>query len=170
MPLIKDGRLVEDPWRFLEDDEPAPEAGAIAVSLARWRREQNALLARAWPLGVRLAAGQHPEAIVPQLDRLALIALEFPKFTDGRAYSYARLLRDRYAYRGELRAVGQVLRDQLLFMHRAGFDAFEIAKGDPLEAWRQALREFSVFYQIPPRGRSSAGDIRLRSPVAGSPP
>jgi uncharacterized protein (DUF934 family) len=162
MPLIKAGRLVDDSWRFLSDDEAAPSGAAIVVSLERWRREQDELIARPSPLGIRLAAGQHPGEIIAHLGRLALIALSFPKFTDGRAYSYARLLRERHGFRGELRAIGQVLRDQLLFMHRAGFDAFEIAKGDPLEAWCKACREFSVFYQMPPRGGSSTGDVRLR--------
>ena len=147
MALIKDGLVVADRWRFLADDEALPPEGSVAVSLERWQHEQNALLAREAPLGIRLKAGQHPQAIAQHVQRFTLIALEFPKFTDGRPYSYARLLRQRYGYRGELRATGQVLRDQLLFMHRCGFDAFEIAKPEPLAAWRAALAEISVFYQ-----------------------
>jgi len=147
MPLIKEGVIAEERWRLLADDEPLPDEGPVLVSLERWQREENALLARAGLLGVRLKAGQHPEAIAAHVRRLVLVALEFPKFTDGRAFSYARLLRERYGYTGELRAVGQVLRDQLLFMHRCGFDAYEIARTDAAEVWRKALAEISVFYQ-----------------------
>ena len=162
MPLIKGGEVAEDPWRLLADEEPAPADGPIVVTLERWQREQNALLARAAPLGLRLKAGEHPRTIAEEVARFALIALEFPKFTDGRAYSYARLLRERYGYQGELRAVGQVLRDQLLFMHRCGFDAFEIARADAAEAWRKALAEISVFYQ-------PTGDGRPRHPFPHPP-
>ena len=161
MPLIKSGEIAADPWRFLAEDEPAPADGPIVVTLPRWQREQNALLVRALPLGIRLRAGEHPQAIAADVARFALVALEFPKFTDGRAYSYARLLRERYGYKGELRAVGQVLRDQLLFMHRCGFDAFELAREDAAEAWRKALAEMSVFYQ--PTGEIAASVSVLRA-------
>ena len=99
---------------------------------------------RAAPIGVRLKAGQHLEVIAAHGARLALVALEFPKFTDGRAYSYARLLRERYGYKGELCAVGQVLRDQLLFMHRCGFDAYEIARADAACARRSPRSASSI--------------------------
>jgi uncharacterized protein (DUF934 family) len=165
MPLIKDGKIATDSWRALGDDEPAPEDGAIVVSLERLQRDGNALLARSAPLGVRLKAGQHPQAIANHLARLALVALEFPKFTDGRAYSYARLLRERYGYRGELRATGQVLRDQLLFMHRCGFDAYEIADRNAVEAFRRALDEISVWYQPTADGRPTISALRRRGPT-----
>ncbi|HVH83469.1 MAG TPA: DUF934 domain-containing protein, partial [Steroidobacteraceae bacterium] len=130
MALIKEGQIAADPWRGLADDEALPAEGRIVISLERWQREQNALLARGAPLGIRLKAGQHPQAISGHVQLFALVALEFTKFTDGRPYSYARLLRQRYGYEGELRATGQVLRDQLLFMQRCGFDAFECANAD----------------------------------------
>jgi len=167
MPLIKEGAVAKERWRRLADDEPLPDDGAVLVSLERWQRDERALLAHAGPLGVRLKAGQHPEAIAAHVGRLALVALEFPKFTDGRAYSYARLLRERYGYKGELRAVGQVLRDQLLFMHRCGFDAYEIARADAAEAWRKALAEISVFYQPMGDGRAHALFPRPSRPRGG---
>ena len=89
-----------------------------------------------------------------------MVALEFPKFRDGRAYSTARLLRERYGFAGELRAVGDVLRDQFLFMHRCGFDAFEVADEQAVAAWRKAIAEFTVFYQTATDGRAPAGALR----------
>ena len=113
----------------------------------RWRAERDTLIGRNAPVGVRLSNTDPVSDLAPDLDRLDIIVLEFPKFTDGRAYSQARLLRERYRYQGELRAAGNVLRDQLLFMQRCGFDAFELNHGQPVQAWIAATNEFSVFYQ-----------------------
>jgi len=160
MSLLKRGALALDPWVAIADDASLPEARSPIVSLARWQRERVALRARNGAIGVRLPNSAAVEEIAGDLDRLALVALEFPKFNDGRAFSQARLLRERYSYRGELRATGQVLRDQLLFMARCGFDAFEIAKGDPVESWQQALAAFTVFYQPTGDGRPPAATLR----------
>ena len=162
MSLLRDGALAEDPWVAVDDDAPLPAAGTPIVSLARWQRERDILRARNGALGVRLPNAASVAAIADDLDRLALVALEFPKFNDGRAFSQARQLRERYGYGGEVRATGQVLRDQLLFMTRCGFDAFEIAKGDPVAAWADALAEFTVFYQPTGDGRLSALHQRLQ--------
>lgn len=160
MPLIKDGAEVSDPWVFVADDEPLPAAGAVVVSLGRWTAEREALLARAEPVGVRLASHERAEAIAADLDRLGLVALEFPGFRDGRAYSTARVLRERYGYRGELRAVGNVLRDQLAFMQRCGFNAFAIADPEALAHYRAALAEISVVYQATGDGRVPVTRLR----------
>ena len=158
--LIRDGSLVDDDWRFVGDDEPLPAGGAVLVSLERWQRDREALLARGTPVGVRLRSDQPPEQIAGDLDRLALVALEFPKFRDGRAYSYARILRERYGFAGELRAVGDVLMEQLHFMLRTGFNAFELESDDPLAQYETARADFSVWYQPTGDGRPTA--IRLR--------
>ena len=147
MPLIKNDKLIEDSWVAANDDEPLPLAEAIIVSLERWQASRGELLARNGRLGLRLKSDQSPVLVAEDLEHFDLIALEFPKFKDGRAYSYARLLRGRYGYKGELRAVGEVLRDQLIFMHRCGFDAFEVANDEALDGWRKAAREISVWYQ-----------------------
>ncbi len=147
MPLIKGGRFVADRWRHLGDDEPADGIERITVSLARWRRERDALVASGAVLGVRLPNDEAATAIGADLDRFALIALSFPRFTDGRAYSQARLLRGRLGYGGELRATGDVLRDQLLFMQRCGIDAFAVGERALAENWLAAFREFDLFYQ-----------------------
>jgi uncharacterized protein (DUF934 family) len=162
MALIRDDSLVEDDFRLLTDDEAAPATGAVIVSLARWQKEREALLARGAPVGVRLKSDESPELIAGDLDRLAQVALEFPKFRDGRAYTYARMLRERYDFRGEVRAVGDVLMEQLHFMLRTGFNAFEIEGEDPLAQYRTAKAEFSVWYQPTGDGRPTAVSLRHR--------
>jgi uncharacterized protein (DUF934 family) len=111
-------------------------------------------------LGLRLRNTDPVEALRGNVARFDLIALEFPKFTDGRAYSHARLLRERYGYRGELRAVGSALRDQLAFMRRCGFDSYEIKDGVDADAWIKALGGISVVYQPATDGRASALALR----------
>jgi uncharacterized protein (DUF934 family) len=166
MSLLKAGRLVEDTWTAVTDDAALPVAGPLLVSLARWEKDREALRARNGAIGVRLPNSAAVEAIAEDLDRIELIALHFPKFNDGRAFSQARQLRERHGFTGELRATGQVLRDQLMFMARCGFDAFEVAKGEPVEAWEAALAEFTVFYQPTGDGRAVASELRrVRQPV-----
>lgn len=147
MALIDQNGLREDSWTKLEDDAPASPEGDLLVSLARFKREGSSLLTREGKLGVALSSADDPAELAGAVEQLKLITVEFPKFSDGRGYSTARLLRDRYGYLGELRAVGDVLRDQLLYMKRCGFDSFELAPGrDPAEALH-AFGEFSVTYQ-----------------------
>ena len=145
--IIRNRQIVEDHWLSLADDEPCPPQGAVVVSLARWRQEREALLARADKVGIRLKNDAPVAEIAADLPDLALIALEFPSFRDGRAFTQARLLRERYGYRGELRAVGDVLRDQLFFMERCGFDAFELRPDRSLDDALEAFDEFTVTYQ-----------------------
>lgn len=147
MLLLKDGRLAEDCWRHLDDNEMAPESDPVTVSLARWRNEHEALTGRYGKIGLRLPNDVTVDAIAADLDRFDLVVLDFPRFTDGRAYSQARLLRNRFAYKGELRAGGNVLRDQLLFMRRCGCDSFEVGPRAASENWARAFEEFDVFYQ-----------------------
>ena len=144
--VIKNRQIVEDHWQAVGDEEELP-SGAVIVSLARWRHERASLLARGGPLGVRLPNTVDVVEMVADLPRLELVALEFPKFSDGRALSQARLLRERYGYRGEIRAMGDVLRDQLFFMTRCGFDAFEPRADQDLEEVLAAFRDFSTSYQ-----------------------
>lgn len=143
--IIKNRQIVDDQWQTVADDEPLP-AGPVIVSLARWQAERAGLLAHG-PVGVRLKNGEPVAALADDLARLAVIVLEFPEFRDGRAYTQARLLRERYGYRGELRAVGDVLRDQLFFMQRCGFDAFALRADRDLEDALAAFGEFTVTYQ-----------------------
>jgi uncharacterized protein (DUF934 family) len=163
MPLIKDGRFVADPWRHLGDDEPVAAIPRVTVSDRRWRAERAALIDSGALLGVRLANDVSPQALAGDLDRFGLVVLTFPRFTDGRAYSQARLLRGRLGYRGELRAQGEVLRDQLLFMQRCGFDAWAVPERAETENWLAAFAEFDVFYQ--PAEDRRPWLMRLRQPA-----
>jgi len=147
MLLGEDGSLRDDIWTDLGDDEVKNGSAAITVSLARWKKADAALRASNRKLGLRLPNDAALEELKPDLDRFELIVLNFPKFTDGRAYSQARLLRARYGYRGELRASGEVLRDQLLFMRRCGFNSFHVGERAIREDWAKAFSEFDVFYQ-----------------------
>ncbi|MGF1610469.1 MAG: DUF934 domain-containing protein [Kiloniellales bacterium] len=160
MPLIKHGTLAEDPWVQLDDATPIAPGDHAIVSLERWQAERDPLLQRNAPIGLRLRSDQSPALIAEDVTRFAVIALEFPKFTDGRAYSYARLLRERYGFEGELRAVGAVLRDQFAFMARCGFDAFEVADAGAVEAWQEAAGEISVRYQPATDGELSVLALR----------
>src|SRR6185437_1644112 len=123
MPLVKSGTIATDIFVHVADDTELPGDGAVLISAARFLEYPDSLLRRSGKTGVIWPNNRPVDDLVPYLERLAAIALLFPTFRDGRAYSQARLLRERYLYRGELRATGQVLRDQFVFMLRAGFDA-----------------------------------------------
>ena len=172
MPLIKHAQPTADAFLHVADDAPLPAEGAIIVGLARWQEDRGLIEPRNAPVGVRLKPSDPVEQLSGDLDRLSVVALEFPKFNDGRAMSQARLLRQRYGYRGEIRATGKVLRDLLLFMHRCGFDAFEVADNVTEEIVAKSLGEFSVFYQPAADGEASAIERRhgLATRDAGSPP
>lgn len=161
MALLRGGQVVADEFVNAAGLETIPPDGAVIVSLDQWRQHRETLLARKTPLGIRLASDQHPENIAADLGHFSVIALEFPRFRDGRAYTYARLLRERYGWRGELRAVGDVLQEQLNFMIRCGFDTFEIA-GDAESAWRTVINDHTVWYQATGDGRPRAMDLRHR--------
>jgi uncharacterized protein (DUF934 family) len=157
--LIKldQGRMsaVEDPFTSVADDQPLPP-GDLIVSLARFQSEGDRLLSEHRALGVRLESGEDVEVLAYDLPRLALVALAFPKFRDGRAYTSARLLRERFGYKGEVRAVGDVLREQAQFMVRCGFDAFEPADGATPQDWEGAAHRFRHVYQRAADGRTPA--------------
>ena len=162
MPLVKSGKIVGDAFVHVADDDPLPDGGAILISAARFLENPEAILRRPGKSGVIWPNNRDVDDLVPFLDRLALIALVFPTFRDGRAYSQARLLRERHQFKGELRATGQVLRDQFVFMLRAGFDAFEVKKDSDAEAFAATVKRYSVFYQPTGDGRITALHRRMQ--------
>ena len=162
MPLVKNGKISDDAFVHVADDAPLPPDGAILISAARFLQDPEAISRRLGKTGVVWPNNRDLDDLVPYLDRLAAVALVFPTFRDGRAYSQARLLRERFLYRGELRATGQVLRDQFVFMMRAGFDAFEVKKEADAEVFAQTAKRYSVFYQPTGDGRVTALNRRMQ--------
>jgi uncharacterized protein (DUF934 family) len=161
MPLIKNGRVIADRYSDVLDESPLPEGVPVIVPAARFLVDAAEILQRDAPVGVIWPNDRKVAELAPYLDRLAVVALIFPNFKDGRAYSQARLLRERYGYRGELRATGQILRDQFVFLVRAGFDVLDVAKASDVDAFASALARYTVFYQIAGEGRISAARLRL---------
>lgn len=141
--------VADSAWAFVPDEDALPE-GLSLISWQRLQREREAnpqaLLARKDTLGIVIPNDLKDDALESLLS-FALIAIQFPKFRDGRGFSIARSLRVRWHYQGELRAVGNVLRDQLLFMHRTGFDSFELSAGKDANDALRAFGEQSAFYQ-----------------------
>jgi len=167
MQLIKAGRIVADRFVRVLDDAPVPDGVAVILPASRLLADARELVLRQAPTGVIWPNDRRLAELAPYLDWIALVALVFPSFRDGRAYSQARLLRERYGFRGELRATGQVLRDQLLFLQRAGFDAFELTKDADAAAFAEAVHRYSVFYQ--PTGDGRASTLTARRARGASP-
>jgi uncharacterized protein (DUF934 family) len=147
MQLIKNGEIIKDPYCRVPDDAPLPGEGAVLVSADRLLADMDAIARHQGTVGVLWPNDRSVSELAPHLDRIALIVLGFPSFRDGRAYSQARILRERFGFRGELRAAGQILRDQFLFLLRSGFDAFEVTKDHDIAAFTDSVRRYSVFYQ-----------------------
>lgn len=146
--LIRQKHLCDDSWQRLPGDGAPAPAGDLLLSLAQWRARRDEWLARSGGrLAVQLGPSDAPEALADDLARLAMIAIDFPVFTDGRGFSTARLLRERHRYTGELRAVGDIFRDQLFYLSRVGFDAFLLRAGEDGAAALASLDSFSEAYQ-----------------------
>ncbi|AOJ11002.1 DUF934 domain-containing protein [Burkholderia mayonis] len=154
--IIKNREVIDDAWQVVRaaEDGALPAVGAlpagnVLVPFALWQAEREALVAAKTKdaLGVWLAPDSEPADLVADFDRIAVIGVDFPRFADGRGYSIARLLRERYGWKGELRAIGDVLRDQLLYMSRCGFDAFAVRADKNIHDALNAFGEFSLRYQ-----------------------
>ena len=163
MPLVKGGRIVADNFIRIEDGAELPASGNILVPATRCLADHAEYAGRDGAVGVTWPNDKNIAELAPYLDKLALIALVFPAYKDGRAYSQARLLRERYGYRGEMRATGQVLRDQFLFLLRAGFDSFDVVKEADATAFEEAAKRYSVFFQPTGDGRMTVARSRLSS-------
>ncbi|WP_417514159.1 DUF934 domain-containing protein [Minwuia sp.] len=165
MALLKNGKLLQDRWETAETVEEALKPGAKFVSLDLWLAERG-LLRGLGAIGVILPNDADPGVLVDDLDRIAAISLSFPAFTDGRAFSQARILRDRYGFGGELRANGPVIADQYSFLLRCGFDAVVVSADIHLETWLGAAQRFRSVYQPAADDRVPAYRLRHAAPVA----
>lgn len=152
MLIIKNKSIVEDNWSVLRltDSEAAETVvvaeGRVIVPLAVWQAQRATLQSRT-ELGVWLASNDRPEALQEDIGRFAVIAVDFPKFADGRGFTIAYLLRERLGFKGELRAIGDVLRDQIFYMQRVGFDAFSPRADKDINSVINGLSDFSEVYQ-----------------------
>jgi uncharacterized protein (DUF934 family) len=165
MRLVRGGRIVADQYVRVLDDALIPDGVPVIVPAARFLADAEEILRREAPTGVLWPNNRRIAELAPHLDRLALVALEFPSFKDGRAYSQARVLREQFGFHGEMRATGNVLRDQFLFLLRAGFDSFEVSKEADAAAFVESTRRFDVFYQPTGDGRATAFRRRLGRPL-----
>ena len=162
MRVIKAGKALEDDWQRIAEPDPGqtlPE-GDLILPLDYWRNNREALSRHVGRIAVCLNGDDSLDDVSNALDQFELVALEFPKFTDGRSYSHARLLRDRFGYRGEIRAVGEVLRDQLFFMQRCGIDAYQVREDKDAQDALQGLSDFNVKYQTAADGAPPVYKLR----------
>ncbi|MFW5442900.1 MAG: DUF934 domain-containing protein [Methylococcaceae bacterium] len=146
MKIIKDKQIIEDTWTHIADDDKLTN-GDITVSLSRWKQQKTELSAHNGNMGIRLAPADKVEELAADLNQINLIALEFPAFTDGRSFSHARLLRSRYNFNGEIRAIGSYMPDQVFYLSRVGVNAFQLEKPEELKLALSTMEDFSVKYQ-----------------------
>lgn len=147
MEMIRNGEIVQNDFSYLADTDPVQPGANIIVSMVRFHAHRAELAKHDGKVGVRVEPDDEVEVLAPHLSNLDVIAIAFPKFSDGRGFTKARLLRERWGYEGELRAVGHVLRDRLFYMQRCGINAFEMAPGKSLTDALEGLHDFSVTYQ-----------------------
>ena len=164
MPFIRveGGRAVEarDDFVFASDDAALPEDRGAIVTLARFIQEREALIARNAPIGVRLKSDETPEGFGPDLARLSVVVLEFPKFADGRGFSWARMLRTRLGFTGEVRAAGDYIYDQIAYLVRVGCDAFDPTHPLTADDFNRALSEMTHVYQPSTDGKKTIRELR----------
>ena len=166
MRIIRDRTIQTDDWRLSPELGGSADASAAAggriVSLAHLREAVETLFDSGGEIGVLLKPEDDPAGIEPYLSRLALVAIEFPEFSEGRGYTQARLLRGRYRFSGEIRALGDISRDRLAFLERCGFNAFVLRSGESLEAALSAFAEISLRYQPAEDGVDTVWSLRRR--------
>lgn len=162
MAILKHGRLEPDRWTLLEADAPLTQGSAVVLPLERFLSQAEALRGRNAEIGVHIAAGEDVVRLQSHLAQIALICVEFPKFRDGRGFSTARILRERFAFAGEIRAVGHVIPDQYPFLLRAGFDTVALRDDAPLQSWLAARDAIPVAYQASVRDEKPLAGLKRR--------
>ena len=147
MPILKHGEIITNEWIDLDDEQKIPDDQPVTVSVDRWNRDRDSLVAAGQKIGLRIRGDTDVGAIAPDLDNLDMIAVSFPGIADGRGYSQARLLRHRYGFTGELRATGPLIRDVFPALERVGFDTIEARDQAEAEAWADAVARITVRLQ-----------------------
>ena len=154
MQLLRNNSFVADAWVALGDDDAIADGTRVIISFVRLQRDWDQLAKYSGLIGVHIPNTTRAQEVLPFLSKIALLVLSFPAFTDGRSYSLARQLR-LDGYRGELRATGNLLPDQMQYMLQVGFESFEVSERFSLEAWQKAARQMALTYQ---RGLTRAGN------------
>ena len=147
MKIIKDKQIVEDSWTHIADSDEITN-GDITVSLSRWKKEKSDLNKHQGNIGIRISPADTVGDIATDLKNVKLVAVEFPAFTDGRAFSHARLLRSRYGFDGEIRAIGNYMPDQVFYLTRVGVNAFQLENPEQLKLALSTMDDFTVKYQV----------------------
>lgn len=160
MPLIKEGQIIQDTWLRIQNDERVPDDGDVLLPELRVRVQFDDLAKREGRLGAELFPDDEADSLEEYLHKIDMIVINFPKYADGRGYSQAQVLR-RAGFKGEIRAIGDVLRDQLFYMKRCGFDAFQMEREDALEAYEAAMAEMSEVYQPAAHGLTTVLERRM---------
>jgi len=166
MPLLEAGKLVPDSYVRVEDEATLPDSTPSIISFARLERDAASLAGRNAALGVIVPQGLDPEKLAPHLDRLAVVVVQFPKFRDGRSFTTARILRERYGYKGEIRAAGHILPDQYVLLLRVGVSSVELAEGADPKRWEEAMGLYHIAYQPAVTDDSPLSNFRRRLAVA----
>jgi uncharacterized protein (DUF934 family) len=146
--LLKDKRVIDDTWTVLDTDSQSLPDGDILLTYNQWQTFSERLESHSGQIGVVIEGNTEIEDIIEPLLKLPLIAINFPKFADGRGFSLATLLRERYSFKGEIRAVGGFIRDQLYLLSRCGFNAFKFSDNTDLSEAAKSLEDFSETYQV----------------------
>jgi uncharacterized protein (DUF934 family) len=146
MQLIKDQQIIENTWQYIADNDEL-KTGDISVSFARWQADKQKLMAHDGKLGIRMSATDSADELANDLEKFQLIELDFPDFADGRLFSQAWLLRGRYHYQGEIRAIGHYIPDQVFYLARVGVNAFSPKVAEELPDIIKKLKDFTVNYQ-----------------------
>lgn len=144
MNIIKDKKIIEDSWVYVADEDSVP-SGNVIMSLSKWKKEKLAL--NGHKIGIKLLPSESVEEIEGDLDKIALVVLDFPAFTDGRSFSQARLLRSHYGFEGEIRAIGGYMADQVYYLSRVGVNAFQLDSEKELNVALSTMNDFTVKYQ-----------------------
>jgi len=147
MKLIKDGKIAKDEWSYEAGSLKFPLNKPTIVDYEVWESEREKLLKQDVQIGIKLKSDQAPSLISKDLEYLGVVVLEFPLFKDGRPFSYAVLLRTRYGYKKEIRAVGHILQDQFRFLQRCGFNAVEIPEDMDETVWEKSISRIKHVYQ-----------------------
>ncbi len=160
MAVVDSNGLIADGWARLADDAPVPKGGSVVVSFARLKNEHNSLFSAATKVGVDIPSDVNLGELEPFLPRLGVIVVRFATMRDGRVFSVGRLLRERYGYAADMRAVGPFIPDQAQFLLRCGFTSFEVDDSYPVESFKRSARAYSVWYQRATDRAASVAELR----------